>query len=107
VFGWLKWGKPAHPMADLEKVREWVAALPGHDSARALDKVAGWLGSIDQIPKFSLRQRLELIDLLDKAANAHWRKLAEEYISAPHLHGADEDRLWNAAFGFWKMLGSV
>lgn len=107
MFSWLKWGKPPHPMADLEKVREWVAALPGHDPARALDKVAGWLASIGQIPKISLRQRLELIDLLDKAANAHWRKLVQQYISAPHLQEAEENRLWNASFGFWKTLGAA
>ncbi len=107
MFSWLKWGKPPHPMADLEKVRERIAALPSHDPATALDKVSSWLDSIDHIPKFSLRQRLELIDLLDKAANAHWRKLAQEYISAPYLHGADEDRLSNASFGFWKMLGAA
>ena len=107
MFSWLKWGKPPHPMADLKKVREWVAALPGHDPAGALDKVANWLDSIDRIPKFSLRQRLELIDLLDKAANAHWRKLAQQYISAPHLQEADADRLWNASFGFWKSLGAA
>lgn len=107
VFGWLKWGKPAHPMADLETVRELVAGLPGHDPARALDKIAAWLGEINQSREFDLPQRWESIDLLDKAAIVPRRKLAQEYISAPQMQKADEARLWNASFGFWKILGAA
>lgn len=107
MFGWLKWGKPAHPMADAKTARQLVADLSHYDPAKALDKIATWLDSISQTKAFKLQDRLELIDLLDKAADAHQRKLAQEYLSATRLKKADEDRLWNASFGSWKVLGAA
>lgn len=107
MFSWLKRGKPADPMADAKTARQSVAELSGLDPATALDKVAAWLDSINQSGEFNLQQRWELIDLVDKAANAHWRKLVQQYISAPHLQKAHPGRLWNAVFGFWKMLGAA
>jgi hypothetical protein len=107
MFGWLTWGKPAHSMADLDTVRELVAGLPGHDPARALDNITAWLEEITQSREFDLQERWASIDLLDKAAVVPRRKLEQDYISAPQLPKADEARLWNAAFGFWKILNAA
>jgi hypothetical protein len=107
MFGWFKWGKPAHPMADEDTVRELVAGLPGHDPARALDKLTGWIESITQSREFDLEQRWKSIDLFDKAAIVHRRKLVQDYISTPNLPKADEARLWNSCFGFWKTLSAA
>ena len=57
MFSWLKWGKPAHPMADVKTARQSVAELSGRNPAKALDKVAAWLDSIHQPGEFDLPQR--------------------------------------------------
>lgn len=107
MFGWLKWGKPDHPLADEKTAQRLVADLSRHDPAKALDKAAAWLESISQTKGFRPQHRLEVVDLLDKASDMHQRKLAQEYLSATRLTKADEDRLWNASFGSWKMLGAA
>jgi hypothetical protein len=104
MFGWLKWGKSVHPLADVKAAQQLIAGLPGHDPARALDKVAAWLDSINRTREINLQQRWEVIDLLDKGVIAHRRKLAQD-MAAPRLQKVD-DRLWTASFGFWKTLGS-
>jgi hypothetical protein len=47
------------------------------------------------------------VNLLDQSAVARRRKLAQDYVAAPHLQKADEERLWNACFEFWKALAAA
>ena len=107
MFGWLKWGKPAHPMADPEHVSELIASLPASDPARALERIAGWLETATHAEALALPERWEAVDLLDQAAVARRRKLAQDYVAAPHLQKADEERLWTASVGFWKALAAA
>ncbi|MBI4195052.1 MAG: hypothetical protein HY526_08240 [Betaproteobacteria bacterium] len=107
VFNWLTGGRPDHPLADMKRARELVTALPQHDSVRALEDVAAWLESLNSEAGFKLRNRLELVDLLDQAAKTHWHKIAPEYLEAPRLQKFYEKRLWEISFGFWKTLGDA
>ncbi|MBI3915453.1 MAG: hypothetical protein HY322_00400 [Betaproteobacteria bacterium] len=107
MFGWFKKSKPAHPLADLDKTRELVATLPPNDSPKALERIGGWLDSITQAREFEVQQRWEAVDVLDQAAVAHRRKLAQDYISGGRAKKADEEKLWNASLAFWKALGAA
>lgn len=107
VLGWLTGGKPDHPLADIKRARDLVAALPRNDAVRALEDVTSWLESLGSTDGFKLQNRLELIDLLDQAAKSHWHKIAPEYLEAPRLQKFYEKRLWTISFGFWKMLGDA
>ena len=107
MFGWFRKSKLAHPLADIDKTRELIAALPPNDSPQALERISGWLDSIVQAREFELQQRWEAVDVLDQASVAHRRKLAQEYISGGRSKKADEEKLWNASHAFWKTLGAA
>lgn len=106
MLNWLTGGKPDHPMADLKKARELVAELLGQGSLKVLEESTSWLDSISTTEGFKLDHRLALIDLLDRGAKAHQTRLGQEYLDASRLQKSYENRLWNATFGFWKMLGT-
>lgn len=72
ALNWLSGRKIDHPMASMKKAREMVDALPRGESVRALEDAASWLDSIDREPEFKLDYRLELLDLIDRGAKAHW-----------------------------------
>lgn len=105
MLDWIKGGKSDHPMADLKRARELIAALPSGNSLRALEEMTAWLDSISETPDLQLRSRLEAVDLIDRSAKNHQFKLAPEYLEAPRLQKFYESRLWNTSFGFWKALG--
>lgn len=107
MLNWLVRGRVDHPMATMKKARQLVVEMLGHDSFRVLEESASWLDSINRTEGFKLDYRLELIDLLDRGAKHHQARLAQEYLEAPRLQKSYESRLWNACFGFWKMLGTA
>lgn len=100
-----KGDKGDHPMADLKRVREAIADLPSDNSLRALEEMSRWLESINEAEDIKPQNRLDAIDLLDRAAKNHQFKLAPEYLEAPRLQKFYESRLWNTSFGFWRALG--
>ena len=107
MFRWLKWGKPAHPMADPEHVSDLIASLPSSDPARALERIAGWLDTVTNAKALQLPERWEAVNMLDQAAVGRRRKLAHDYVAAAHLQKADEERLWKASFEFWKAAAAA
>ncbi len=107
ALNWLPGRKIDHPMANLKKTREMVEALPRGDSVRALEDAASWLGSITREPGFKLDYRLELLDLIDAGAKAHWHAVAPDYLDAPRLQKLYENRLWNAFFSYWRGLSDA
>ena len=106
MLNWIKGGKGDHPMADLKRVREAIAELPSDNSLRALEEMTRWLDSINEADDIKPQNRLDAIDLLDRAAKNHQFKLAPEYLDAPRLQKFYESHLWNTSFGFWRALGS-
>jgi len=103
----IKWlgGKVDHPMSDAGQARQIIQGLPANDAAKALEEITYWLDSINQTGEFKLNQRFENIDLLDSAARNHLRKLSQDYLAMPRQLKFQENRLWNANFGFWRQLG--
>lgn len=103
----IKWlgGKVDHPMSDAGQVRQIIDGLPANDAAKALEEITYWLDSINQTGEFKLNQRFENFDLLDGAARTHLRKLSQDYLAMPRQLKFQENRLWNANFGFWRQLG--
>ena len=107
ALNWMPGRKIDHPMANMKKAREMVDALPRGDSVRALEDAASWLESINHEPGFKLDYRMELLDLIDGGAKAHWHAVAPEYLDAPRLQKLYENRLWGAFFAYWRLLGEA
>ncbi len=104
MLEWLKGNKIDHPLADPKRAREIVDELPA-DAMKAREEVAEWLDSVSRTEGFSASRRFELLDLLDGAAKNHQRKLAQDYLETQRQQKFQENRLWTAAFDFWKLLG--
>jgi hypothetical protein len=106
VLKWIGVGRVDHPMAEAKAARQIVEELPA-DSIRALEEIVHWLDSINRTEGFSLGRRFENVDLLDGAAQNHARRLARDYLSAQRQQKFQENRLWNAAYGFYRELGTA
>jgi len=104
---WLVGSKVDHPMANPVQARQIVAELPDQDATLALEKIAEWLESVNRTDGFKVDRRYECVDLLDGAARRHLRELTQEYLSTPRVQKFQENRLWNAAFGYSKELGEA
>jgi hypothetical protein len=100
-------GKTDHPLADPQQARQIVEALPAKDAVKTLEEVAEWLESLNETDGFALDRRFESVDLLDGAARRHQRELTKEYLSTPRVQKFQENRLWNAQFGFCIRLGDA
>jgi len=100
-------GAPDHPMAGIRQAKKLVADLPVNDSVKALDEVIFWLDSIRRTEGFKVDYRFELIDLLDRTAKGHPRKLAQDYLATDRQEKFRESKLWNTVFNFWKQLGDA
>ncbi|HSE00079.1 MAG TPA: hypothetical protein VLB72_05000 [Burkholderiales bacterium] len=105
----IKWtgGGAEHPMANPVQARQVVAELPDQDATMALEKITEWLESLNQADGLKVDRRYECIDLLDGAARRHQQALTQEYLSTPRVQKFQENRLWNAAFGYYKELGEA
>ena len=94
--------KPDHPMADIKEARKIIDEIPGNDSLKAIDELFHWLESVRTVDGFKPEYRVQLIQLIDDAAQVHARKLARDYLSAPRLSKFQEGRLWGAIHEFWR-----
>ncbi len=94
--------KPDHPMADIKEARKIIGEIPGHDSLKAIDELFHWLESVRTVDGFKPEYRVELIQLVDNAAQVHARKLARDYLSVPRLSKFQEGRLWGAIHEYWR-----
>jgi len=107
ALNWIGGGKADHPMADPKQARRIVNELPAKDAVKTLEEVAEWLESLNTTDGFALDRRLESVELLDGAARRHQRELTKEYLSTPRVQKFQENRLWNAEFGFCVQLGDA
>jgi hypothetical protein len=98
-------GKPDHPLADPREARRLLEALPGNDSAKALEELMHWVESVAAAEGFKPEARIGLLVQLDDAAQPHLRKLSREYFAAARPSRFQENRLWTAIHGYWKQAG--
>lgn len=100
-------GRPAHPMADTNQAKKLISELPAYDAALALGEVTYWLDSITRTDGFKLDYRFELLNLLDQAAQAHQRKVSQEYLADERPEKFRESKLWTALFEFSNTLSNA
>ncbi|MGH8641345.1 MAG: hypothetical protein ACRET6_06525, partial [Burkholderiales bacterium] len=107
ALNWIGGDKAEHPMADPKQARAIVDALPAKDAVKMLEEVTDWLESLNQSDSFALDRRLQGVELLDGAARRQQRELTKEYLSTPRVQKFQENRLWNAEYGFCMQLGEA
>jgi len=96
-----------HPLANPVQARQVVAELPSKDPTKALEEIIEWLESLNRADGFKVDRRYESVDLLDGAARRNQREVIQEYLSTPRVQKFQENRLWNAGFGYCKELGDA
>ena len=99
-------GKPDHPFADPKEARRLLEALPA-DDAKALDELAHWLESVAAAEGFKPEARIQLLFLLDEAAQPRLRKLARAYFASARPSRFHENQLWTALHGYWKLAAGA
>lgn len=106
MISWFGRSKPEHALAASAKVNELIAKLPVNDSAQALSDIATWLELMNRADDLELEYRFKNLDLLDGASRDHERAVLREYLATPRQKKSNEQRLWTAAYGFWRELGA-
>ena len=96
--------KPGHPLADPKEAKRLLEALPA-DEVKALDEVMHWMESVAAIEGFKPEARIQLLFMLDDAAQVRVRKLSKDYFAAGRPSRYQENRLWTALHGFWRQAG--
>ena len=99
--------KPEHPMGSVREARKLLAELPADDPHKAFEEITFWLGSAQDAEGHPLKERIEVIGLLDEAARAYQRTLSQSYLAASRMHKVQENRLWLSASEFWKRLAAA
>lgn len=97
--------KPDHPLADPKEAKRLLEALPASDAVKALDELMHWVESVAAAEGFKADARIQLLLMLDDAAQPFARKLGKEYFSAGRPSRFQENRLWTALHGYWKQVG--
>ncbi len=97
--------KPDHPMADPKEARRILEQLPAQDPFKSLDELTHWLESVSAAEGFKPEVRIQVLLLIDEAAQPRVRKLAKDYLAAERPSRFQENRLWNAIHGYWRQAG--
>jgi hypothetical protein len=95
-------GKPKHPLADPKEAKRLLEALPANDAAKAVEELMHWIESVVAEEGFRPEARIQLLMMLDDAAQPRLRKLSKDYFGATRPSRFQENRLWTALHGFWK-----
>ena len=95
-------GNPDHPMADAREARRILEELPAQDPLKALEELAHWHESLSHAEGFRPEQRIELLLLVDDAAQLRVRKLTREYLAQALGSRFQENRLWTALHEYWR-----
>ena len=98
-------GKPAHPLADSKEAKRLLDALPADDPVKAVDELMHWMESVTAAEGFKPEAKIQLLLLLDNAAQARVRKMAKDYFTTGRPSRFQENRLWTALHGYWKQAG--
>ncbi len=99
--------KSKHPLADAKELRQVLEQIAAHEPQAALDETLAWLESLSTADDIKLDQLLDLILRLDEAALPQARRLGREYVMAQNLNRAQEFRLWNCNFSYWRQLAQA
>ena len=97
--------KPDHPLADPKEAKRVLDALPANDPVKALEELMHWMESVAAVEGFKPESRIQLLLMLDNAAQPRVRKLGKDYFAAGRPSRFQENRLWTALHGYWKQAG--
>jgi len=97
--------KPDHPLADPKEAKRVLDALPANDPVKALEELMHWMESVAAAEGFKPENRIQLLLMLDDAAQPRVRKLGKDYFAAGRPSRFQENRLWTALHGYWKQAG--
>src|SRR5688500_15191477 len=95
-----------HPMAEARAARRILDELPAQD-AKALEELAGWHESVAAVEGFKPPHRLQLVGLIDEAAQPRLRKLAREYFGAERPSRFQEGQMWTRLHEYWRNAGQA
>lgn len=98
-------GKPDHPMADPREARRILDQLPAQDPFKSIEELTHWLDSVGAAEGFRPEVRLQILFMIDEAAQPRLRKLAKDYLAAERPSRFQENRLWGALHGYWRQSG--
>jgi hypothetical protein len=92
-------------MSDARAARRILDELPPRDPVKALEELGHWHESVSQFADFRPESRVEMLLLIDAAAEDRVKKVTREYLAPGRLSRFQENRLWTAANGYWRHAG--
>jgi hypothetical protein len=98
-------GKPDHPMADPKEARRILDQLPAQDPFKSLDELTHWLESVSAVEGLKPEARIQVLLMIDEAAQPRLRKLTKDYLAAERPSRFQENRLWTALHGYCRQAG--
>lgn len=93
---------PDHPLADPKEARRILGELPAHDPLKALEELAHWHESVSTAEGFRCDTRIELLFMIDEAAQGRMRRLARDYLAGARASRFQENVLWTRAQAYWR-----
>lgn len=94
--------KSDHPMAELKEARRLLGEVPSGDAFKAVEELTHWLESVGTAEGFKPDYRVQLVQMIDDAAQLPIRKLQRDYVGNPRLSKFQEQRLWSAIHEYWN-----
>lgn len=95
-----------HPLAAPRELRRIVGEIPRDDAFKAVDEILGWLESMQGAGDLPPARLADALTQLDDAAQPHLRRLARNYLQAPRLSRAEEQRLRSLNSACWEQLAA-
>jgi hypothetical protein len=87
--------KSTHPLADPDSTRDLIQAISEREGLERLQGFCEVLDALKTAKDLSASRALEVVDQLDRAGRAHWRKATHDYYTgAGRLTNYQANRLW-------------
>jgi len=102
VLNLFRGNAPDHPLADPKEARRILGELPAHDPLKALEELAHWHESVGTAEGFRCDARIELLFMIDEAAQGRIRRVARDYLAGARASRFQENVLWTRAQGYWR-----
>lgn len=107
MLSWLKIPSQAdHPMADAKGAASVIEGLSKPNPAHALEVLTEQLMLLRDSHGLKAQRIYEIVDLVDQAAKPYYRKLQQDFLSAPGMTKAQESRIAHVVGSFWLELST-
>jgi len=103
IFG----NKSDHPMADFKSAQALLEDLPTNDACKSLMELTELVALLLEHADFKLDHQFAVLNLFDKTAQPHVRKLVREYYTPLELSKFQEDRLWSALDNWSRQIATA